>query len=116
MFEVLERMRSIQFVIWIICDEFRFILGNDFYYYYLDSSVFKWFEIEYTMNGERICTWCIMESWDFCFYLDRQVPSIVELKDKLRLFFIVEEYEEQKRTAKKLREKLYRNPTISIKF
>ena len=74
------------------------------------------FEINYFLNDEGISTRCDIKSLDFCFYLCRQVPSIVELKDKLRLFFMVEEYEVQRKTTEKFKRKLYRNPIFSIKF
>ena len=112
MFEVFERAGSIKFELDVVCDEFRFVLHNS-----IDrSQIFKTFLIDYFVNDEIICTDCIMESLDFCFYLDRQVPSIVELKDKFRLFFIVDEYKEQETIAELFRRKLYLNPTISIKF
>ena len=115
MLEVFEKTRSFKLQLWITCDKFRFVIKDD----NLDSSLLKLFMIEYTLNGKCIYICCKLESLDFldfCFYLDRQVPSIVELKDKFRLFFIAEDYEIQRKIATKARKKLYRNPTISIKF
>ena len=114
-FEVFERAKSYRLRLEIVCDKFKFILGNDFTFHY-DSSVSKWFTIMYMLNGNRNSTSCIIESFDLFIYLDRQVPRIVELKDKLRLFSIVKEYDAQRRIAEKIREKLYRNSAISIKF
>ena len=111
MFKLFERTRSTKlFNLWIFCDEFEFFLID-----YSFAMPMR-FSITYTLNGEVIYTGYTMECFDFCFYLDRLVPSIVKLEDKLRLFFIVEEYKAQRKIAKKFREKLYRNPTISIKF
>ena len=111
MIELFERMISTQLLhLCILCDEFKFYLVD----YTLEMPIRL--SITYTLNGEVISTGYAMESLDFCFYLDRQVPSIVELKDKLRLFFIVEECESQRRITEKVIRKLYQNPTISIKF
>ena len=107
MFEVVKKAKSISLE--LFGDEFRFYLNNR-------SLENLDFTIDYTLNGKPIFTYCTVESLDFCFYLDRQVPSIVEWEDKLRLFCMVEEYEAQKTIAKKVIRKLYRNPTISIKF
>ena len=114
-FEVFERARLIEFRLDIYRDEFRLFLDNShvFRNTYADLRIF----FEYTpLNGGYISTWCEMESLDFGFYLDSQVPSIVESKDKLRLFFMIKEYVTQRSITKKIISKLYWNPTISIKF
>ena len=95
-FEVLERASSITLHLDIFCDEFGFSL-------YYSSSGSRRLSIDYTMNGERISTSCTIESLDFCFNLDRLVPSIVKLEDKLRLISIVKKYEAQKKWKKNLK-------------
>ena len=87
-FEFFERARSIRLYLVILIDEFSFVLDNTL----SDSS--NSFSIEYQLNEKRISTSCTLKSSDFefYFYLDRQVPNIVEFKDKLELFSIVEEY------------------------
>ena len=117
-FEVFERAKSHQFILRIFSDELNFDISNIFFDD-LDSSkssVWKLFSIGYTMNGIHISTCYIIESLDFCLYLDKQVPSIVELKDKLRLFFMIKEYETERRIVEKVIRKLCLNPSISIKF
>ena len=116
MFEIFEKARLIQLTLHISIygDEFRLGLVNYFHNWY--KLMHTIFGIKYTLNGELISTSCEMESLDFCFYLDRQVPNIVELKDKLRVFFLVEEYKVQRKIEEKIKRKLYRNPTILIKF
>ena len=112
-FEVVERTKSIRLKLVFFCDEFKFFLK------YSTLHMCGLFSIDYSLNDEHIYTCCKLESLDFldfCFYLDKQVPSIFELKDKLRLFFIVKEYVAQKEIAGKVRRNLYWNPTISIKF
>ena len=115
-FKVSEKARSIRLKLEIFCGVFSFILTN---FPHSDCSEFiKSFIIVCDLNNEhdRIC--CLIESFDFCFYLDRQVPSIVELEDKLRLFSIVKEYEAQRKFAEKVKRELFRNATKinSIKF
>ena len=95
-FKLFEKMGSIYFQLSIIYDEFRLFL-------YYTSSDIRVFSIADTLNGKRICSYFAVESWDFCFYLDRQVPSIVELEDKLRLFSIVKKYKAQKKWKKILK-------------
>ena len=116
MFEVFERAKSIKLRLDFLCDEFNFVLVQNNFSCQCDLCGLKWFRIGCNLNGRHNCTICLIESFDFCIYLDRQVPSIVELKDKLRLFFIVKEYNEQRIIEEKFRRQLYRNSTISIKF
>ena len=112
LFGTLERARSFRFDLKLFCESFEFRLELNNYFHLMQKT----FKIIYTLNGELFSTCCEMESLDFCFYLDRQVPSIVEFKDKLRVFFMVEEYKTQKRIEGKIIRELCRNPTISIKF
>ena len=112
-FKIIQRAKSIQLRLLIFCDEFNFVLLD---YNNLNSSVIKLFSIDYYLNDESIRTSCSIESSNFCFHLNREVPSIVEMRDKLRLFFIVKEYEEQIKIAEKVIRKFYGNPIYSIKF
>ena len=105
-FEVIERARSIQLELRIFCDKFIFIF----------KLALRLFSIGYLLNGRYIYISCTIESLDFCLYLDRQVPNIVEMKDKFKLFFIIREYVAQRKITEKVIMELCRNPTISIKF
>ena len=109
--EILKRARSIRLSLYISCDEFSLCLMN------FGTTNCCFFGIRCFLNGELIRDIeRLEESLDFYFNLDRQVPSIVDFKDKLRLFSIIEEYDAQKTIMEKVKRKLYQNPIYSIKF